>query len=247
MTQESDISQLRIEQYVLGELSPAQAAELEATLGTEVLEQKVAAIRASNADVLARMPPRVFAAAVDQRARVASGPQARWWMAAVPVAALLAVVAVGPQLVDQLDPDPGVEITRQKGVPSLHVYKQAAAGPEHLDRGDHASPGDVLQLSYAGAGAEFGAVVSIDGNGVVTWHLPRSGSRAVRLKSGTVPLDHSYELDDAPDYERFVFVTGPTDFDLREVENALYRWDGGDLSLDPMLSATVFAVDKAVR
>lgn len=247
MTDEHDIPVLRIEQYALGELSEAQAADLEATLGREVLQQKVQAIQASNAEVLAKMPPRVFAAAVDQRSRVADGPQVRWWMAAVPVAALLTAVVVGPRLVGELGTGDGLEITREKGAPSLHVYKQSKAGPEHLDRGDAAAPGDVLQLSYAGSGAEFGAVVSIDGNGVVTWHLPRSGSRAVRLNTGTVPLDHSYTLDDAPDFERFVFVTGPADFDLGDVEDALYRWDGGDLELDPMLSATVFSVDKVQR
>lgn len=239
MTRNGPIPQLEIERYALGELSDERASELEATLGKEVLLERVAAIRSSNAEVLARMPPRRFAAAVEQR-RPAPGPS--WWMVGVPVLALLAAVVVVPRLVTA--PTDGVEQTRQKGVPSLHVHRQAASGAAFLERGDRVQAGDVLQLSYAAAGAEFGAVVSVDGSGMVTWHLPRHGERAVRLHTGTVPLDHSYELDDAPDYERFVFITGPAPFDLVDIESALEGWDGGDLHLEPMLSATVFDVQK---
>ena len=235
-----NVPQLKIEQYALGELPDEQARELEATLGMEVLLERVAAIHSSNAEVLAKMPPRRFAAAVDQRQ---PAPSPRWWMVAVPVAALLAAVVIVPRV---LGPSQGsdLEITRQKGVPTLHVHKQARAGAEFLERGDVVEPGDVLQLSYAAAGAEFGAVVSVDGAGAITWHLPRHGQRAVRLNTGTVPLDHSYELDDAPDFERFVFITGPAPFDLGGIERTLDRWDGGALHLDPMLSATVFDVQK---
>lgn len=240
MTRNGPVPQLKIEQYALGELPEAQARELEATMGKEVLLEHVAAIRSSNAEVLARMPPRRFAAAVDQR-QPAAGP--RWWMVALPVAALLAALVVVPRALVSLQDD-GLEHTRQKGVPTLHVHKQAPSGAEFLERGDEVEPGDVLQLSYAAAGAEFGAVVSVDGAGMITWHLPRHGERAVRLNTGTVPLDHSYELDDAPAYERFVFITGPAAFDLVDIERSLEGWSGAELHLDPMLSATVFDVQK---
>ncbi|MCA9568895.1 MAG: ActD protein, partial [Myxococcales bacterium] len=87
---------------------------------------------------------------------------------------------------------------------------------------------------------------SIDGSGVITWHLPIRGRSAVVLQPGSgVPLAESYELDDAPDHERFFFVTSPADFDLAEVEDAVRSWGTHeDLELDAPLRATVFTVDK---
>ncbi|MDE2832664.1 MAG: hypothetical protein OXN20_21310, partial [Gemmatimonadota bacterium] len=63
-----------------------------------------------------------------------------------------------------------------------------------------------------------GVIVSVDGRGTVTRHLPASGTSAVRLIQGDpVPLDYSYELDDAPKWERFYFLTADASFDVRDV------------------------------
>jgi hypothetical protein len=76
-------------------------------------------------------------------------------------------------------------------------------------------------VGYRAAGQAFGAIVSTDGNGSVTQHLPRSGRRAVSLEAGgTALLDFSYELDDAPRWERFYLVTGDEAFDLGPVRRA---------------------------
>ena len=47
-------------------------------------------------------------------------------------------------------------------------------------------------------GAPYGAVISLDGRGTVTFHLPTHGTAAAELSGrGAVPLPRSYELDDA--------------------------------------------------
>ena len=81
--------------------------------------------------------------------------------------------------------------------------------------------GDLIQVFYRAAGKPFGVIVSVDGRGTVTRHLPASGTRAVRLIQGDpVSLDYSYELDDAPNWERFYFLTANTSFDVRDVTRA---------------------------
>ncbi len=104
----------------------------------------------------------------------------------------------------------GVEETRTKGQsPRLIVHRKLAEElAEELDEGTAVSEGDVLQVSYVAAGERRGVILSIDGRGEVTLHYPeREGDSTALRREGAVPLAHAYELDDAPDFERFVFVT----------------------------------------
>jgi hypothetical protein len=67
-------------------------------------------------------------------------------------------------------------------------------------------------------------ILSIDGSGVVTRHLPIDGNVAVALRNdGTVLLDNAYELDDAPAWECFYFVTADEPFDVGPVLAAAQR------------------------
>ncbi|MEZ4315990.1 MAG: ActD-like protein [Myxococcota bacterium] len=244
------IPDLMLERYVLGELDEAQRSELAARIAADSeVAERVAAIQASNDAVLARMPTRVFVAGVEERARqTAPEPRGFRWGFAMPVlAAAVALLVAVPAFLQV--PGPGVdggEITRAKGDPMVFVHRQGTGEPEKLREGAPVHSGDLLQLSYTASGAEFGAILSVDGRGTVSWHLPKNGRHAVRLKEGPgVPLDHSYELDDAPEFERFVFVTGPADFDLGPVEKAAAAWGGrGNLRLDPPLRTTMLSVSK---
>jgi hypothetical protein len=56
---------------------------------------------------------------------------------------------------------------------------------------------------------------------LVTRHFPQQDKQAAPLaRTGLAFLDHAYELDDAPGWERFYFVTGKAAFDLTPVLNA---------------------------
>jgi hypothetical protein len=79
---------------------------------------------------------------------------------------------------------------------------------------------DLLQISYNAAGEGFGVVISIDGRGVVTRHLPEEGGVSTKLGSGDIPLPNAYELDDAPRFECFYFITGEAPFAVDAVINA---------------------------
>ncbi len=101
--------------------------------------------------------------------------------------------------------------------PELVVHRQVGKDHERLASSSGTRAGDRLQLSYIAAGRKHGVVVSIDGNSAVTLHFPDAPGAPTELhQGGAVPLAHSYQLDDAPDFERFFFITSdqPLDVDV---------------------------------
>ena len=117
-----------------------------------------------------------------------------------------------------------------------------------------ARPGDLLQLGYVSAGEGYGVVVSIDGRGEITRHLPAEGARAAALTPGReILLPESYRLDDAPAFERFVLVTSPRAFSVSAVLDAARavaaRGEARDapLPLPPGLAEASTLVVKELR
>ena len=83
-------------------------------------------------------------------------------------------------------------------------------------------------------------------------HLPTSGDRAVALgREPTVLLDQAYELDDAPRWERFYFITGEAPFPIApivaSVQRAIAQADGDAIPALPLaagLQQSVFTLQK---
>ena len=64
----------------------------------------------------------------------------------------------------------------------------------------------------------YGVILSIDGNGTVTLHFPGDAGQPTDLEMNRkVFLDSSYELDNAPDFERFFFITSSHAIDVNAV------------------------------
>ena len=82
---------------------------------------------------------------------------------------------------------------------------------------------EVLQRFLQGFRLGHTNAYSIDGNGNVTRHFPESGWTAVKMKhSGSeIPLDFSYELDDAPDFECFILVASKKAFSLEGIDEEI--------------------------
>jgi hypothetical protein len=81
----------------------------------------------------------------------------------------------------------------------------------------------------------------VDGWGTITTHLPGSGIHAAKLEPRRARfLEYSCELDAAPRWEVFFFVTSPSDFVVDTVVQAIEKavnTTGGDgdsgAGLDP--------------
>lgn len=258
-----------LERIALGELPPAELAAAKARLEREPdgLE-RLARLEADTEATLERHAPARVVAEVERRRRLQavrddvaterrSGPMRRVWPAlslGVPLAASLAVLFVVSHREPREEPSALSllpESTRIKGDPRLTLQRQGAAGPERLKDASPARRGDVLQLAYHAGGHRYGAVLSLDGRGAVTLHLPESATGSTELQGGPVSLPHAYELDDAPAFERFVLVTSDAPVDVESVlESArtLARDPSqarhAPLALPPSLNQTSVTVEK---
>ncbi|MCD6025165.1 MAG: ActD [Fibrobacteria bacterium] len=132
--------------------------------------------------------------------------------------------AADPSGVAATTPAPDEGGVRLKGLePHLAIFRKTPAGSEPLHPGQKTRPGEVLRIGYQSAGFPYGAILSVDGNGNVTRHWPASGERAARLEGGEALLPSSFELDAAPDYERFYFVVSKKPFALDPLLRSLHE------------------------
>jgi hypothetical protein len=174
------------------------------------------------------------------------------WAVPAVVAITLAAIVIWPARTDDSD----CCADRPKGpAASLLVYRNTPSGGETLADNDVVRPGDVVRLGYRAAAAGFGAIVSVDGRGVLTRHLPADAEQAVSLEPGQlVLLDRAFELDDAPQVERFYLITAPAPFDLAVVLDAVRaasadigRGVSHPLALPERFTHVVFSLRKDSR
>jgi hypothetical protein len=224
---------LALERWLLGEASADEARRVEASLDPAAraqLRQRDAALRAYLAEA---QPAEAFTARVRQRAaeqtrrdaRAAPlGGASKWFavggMAAVTATLLFALRPGGRSPLpsgsrgedhasETVPSAPPATTERSKGLDfDLRVYRQRGSAVERLAAGSEAAPHEVLQLGYVRAGYAHGVLLSLDGRGGVTMHFPREASESTRLPAGSGEqlLPEAYELDDAPGFERFIFV-----------------------------------------
>ncbi len=212
---------LLLERLAQDDLPPAAAAHVRARLG-ERADAALAALRQDDAAV----DLHAFAHTAERRladARAARRRRAALWLAPALAGACVLLLWRGsppptPQQYLSLAPDAGPG-DRIKGLqPHLRVYRRGVGGPEALADGATVRPGELVQLSYIGAGRRFGAVLSLDDRRLVTVHWPESGAAAPLLAAaGETLLPSAYELDDAPRFERFVLITRAEPFALAPI------------------------------
>jgi len=258
------LSDLTLERFRLGELPPAEMQAITARLADDqALRERLAALEASDRAIAAAHPSADMAAAIARRASTQAAPVAsaarpatrrRGWLVPAAVAvACVCIAAVGATLVWR---PPAVDDTTIKGSgdAALVLHRKTAAGSEELRDGAVARRGDQIRVGYRAAGHTQGALLSVDGRGTVTQHLPQQGDRSVPLTpSGTVFLDFAYELDDAPRFEAFYLVTADAPFALDPVRQAVRDAAAGAavppaaLRLPSGLAAVRFVLTKDSR
>lgn len=224
---ERPVSDLTLERFQLRELPPAEMDAIAQQLQADSdLRSRIDALAASDAAIAAdRVPARlaqhVHQQAAARRATPATRPLRGLVLASALGAALIAVVIAQPWS----SPNPPASGDVIKGLePSLTIFRRTANGSETLADGAPAHAGDLLRVGYISAGQRYGVILSIDGRGVVTLHLPSNGSAAASLHAGEVVLlDQAYELDDAPAWERFYFVTADQPFAVETIREAARR------------------------
>ena len=175
----------------------------------------------SKGDVSAEVRRRQRVEAVRARSELRRGwPMLASGLAATAAVALWVFVPGGAK-------DPGaiarMEQTRLKGA-GLILHRKTAEGSDTLISGERARAGDRIQIGYRLDQASFAVLLSVDGRGVVTYHVPSDGRfEPVQRDAGHHQLSFSYQLDDAPAFERFFLVTSDRAFAIAEVRRAAAR------------------------
>jgi len=266
-TRQAPVADIKLERYVLGELPEAEMAQLSRLLEEDAaLRARLDALERSDLEIRERYPASQMAGLVRARlwearrrepAASKAGVLRLWPAVASLAAAALLVLTVLPE---GFFTGPGAdvplateEVVRIKGLPpQVQLFRKTEDGSERLADGARARAGDLIRVAYQAAGRPFGVIVSLDGRGAATLHLPQEGQQAARLgSSGSVLLDFAYELDDAPRWERFYFVTGETDFAVAPVLEAVARLGTGSpistpdaLALPEGLEQFIISLDK---
>src|SRR5262245_28408004 len=229
MSADNHVPDIVLERYRLNELPPDDAARLSAQLRQDPsLRQRLAALDQSEqelrGDVWDRLEDGVRRK-LTERDAAPRRSAAAWIVPALAAAAIVAIALTrtgSPPAGDSSRSSATDGSDRVKGLkPALALYRRTDRGSETLADGAIARKGHLIREGYRAARRAYCAIVSIDGTGNVTVHLPPAGGRAAPLKrEATVLLDQAYELDDAPRWERFYFVAGDAPFDVATVLQA---------------------------
>ena len=233
MTARFDLS---LERAAAGDVDDDELREVERSPeGARALAE----LRADNERILAALPPDRIAAEIARRrsARVVRvKPVAgRARFAVVVAACVVALVVIRPGASERIKGDAVV------GTPGLTVWRQVGAQAERLTDGARVVAGDLVQLTYASGGHKHGVVVSVDGAGAATLVFPASSSGDTTLRAEAA-LPFSLEIDDAPGFERFVFVVADAPLDPGRVLQAARA-----LALDPRARAAPLVVEGAAQ
>lgn len=208
------VPDLLVEQLLIGELPPARAAEVRRRLEEAGELGRLDALRADSAQILADYPPRMIAAHVSVAARPA--PRSRAWLAIPTLAAAAALfVVLQPEVTPIAPMEPGGEYYGIKG-DALLLYRLDQSSP--LADGALVRPGDQVQVSYnlPAGHLTYGGIFSVDGNGTVTRHHVGALD-----PEGRHTLPRSFELDAAPDFERFYLIADDEPIDTAAIERDL--------------------------
>ena len=229
----SPLSDWLLDRLALGELDAATAADVRQRLAAEgrTVDDVIARVAASNQEIMEQHPPATTVAAIRRRAAAATAAaqpaRRRMFVWGAPLALVAAGAAAlmiarpwrSGAVTTQDVPTEALEYIGVKGDLALHVYRHGAAGDERLRDGARATRGDLLQLAYASKTGGYGVLLSIDGARKVTLHLPEADAgKAAQLRDGrVVQVPSAYQLDDAPGFERFFFVSAAEPFDVAPI------------------------------
>ena len=103
----------------------------------------------------------------------------------------------------------------------LNIYKKTELGSELQMDSSFVQEGDQLQIEYIALDKGFGTIVSLDGNNTLTIHLNGEGNNPATITKEKELLNFSYQLDNAPEFERFYFFNSKNSFSTDSVFQAI--------------------------
>lgn len=226
------IPQLLLEKYILRELNETDNREVERAIreNTEVA-RRIEELKKSNEEIIAAYSPEYFMNLLENRLNIERKEPKRSPKKYFPVfklatfasaafCAIFIVILNLPPLfeTENVNNFMGNEVVRIKGETTFKIYQKHFDDFENMKEGSQVENYDNLQLSYLAGTDNYGIIFSIDGRGIVTLHYPYSENTVPKLdKKGEIFLQYSYQLDDAPEFERFFFITSEKTFEVSRI------------------------------
>ena len=226
MNKEKHVPDWMWERYLLDELPRKKRRQLEIQLERDpALRAELEKMRRSDRQILSSYPPERMIPEILRRAaleRPRPAAPRRWrlaWVAAPVMALAVFLLLILPPLLQRRLVQPGgarpEEYIGLKGAGGLsratarlQLYRRDGDSSAQLPDGGTARAGDRLQVAFFPGKQTHGVILSIDGAGTVTLHFPEQAEGDTALPGGSrVFLPRSYELDAAPLFERFFFIT----------------------------------------
>ena len=270
--EKNTVSEWKLERYLLGELPAEELEDIRILEGARGgVWERLSALRAENAAILRRHPPEAMGRKIETASAVDRNGVLKWRSAvrqyeppnvkkrSVPLWAVPAMICVIALLIIPLrlifpaartdtggaEYQNGVSEDRVKGTGAaqrIEVWRKKGSEAERLPPDALARSGDLVQLRYIVPEFCYGALISVDGRGVLTIHLSGESGKAAPLTPGRpIALSTSYQLDDAPLFETFYLVTAKDNFDIESVSQSLLD-KKQSLSKDQLI--TVFTLRK---
>lgn len=117
-------------------------------------------------------------------------------------------------------------------ITSLIIYKQTPQAAVLLSNEDQVKPGDLLQIAYRIDSPLYGAIVSLDSKGKMSYHLPLNPEKVPLLEQSNTEtlLPYACRLDNTPGYELFLFITSAKPFSLSKTMETIQSME------DPLTS-----------
>jgi hypothetical protein len=250
---ESCLRKFDIERYSAGELTGAAAAGLEEHLGScTACGAYLATVQKERKEFLQAHPYQEFLAT--HAAPIGGAPWYKKLPSVIPYPALrpvllpavcviLVAVTVVPFLAKRGEM-PGSDILYKSapgnGAALSYIYKRGdvihTGSPDDLFR-----PGDKVQIFYSSAADRSLSLLSIDGNGAVSFYQPDSRSATCSIRSGTgskLAYPVSIELDSTTGAELVVAVFSDKAFDTNQIK----KWVAG-----LKVKGDLPALEKAVK
>ncbi len=252
----SDISDIKLERFLLGELPDKEMHEITAAIKNTELKNRIERINKQTRNF--QNDFRTFNTLKHLKMSIKDNNQtvniSKYLLTIVPAAAAAVIILVinfnntphtinntsvssiaansnnttvanikNNSVISAYNPtDHSNDTTRIKGEPSIYLYLKERGKVKLLEPGSEAHQGDLIQIAYSVPSDCWGTILSLDGRGAISTHLPLDTSGKTAIKAGGKQLvSHSYELDDAPHFEYFLFITSPKEFEINQILEAL--------------------------
>lgn len=231
-----------LEQYILKELPEKRILEIDELLKQNInLQKRIKKIETSNAEILREYPEEVVTSEIKIKYNNEKSHNRSFFLkiftdkskttrrfmfpslvlAAVVAMAFLFILPGIKQSSNIITMNDMPDTQRSKGSSAIYLYRKSGNKVEILQNGSLARKGDLLQIAYISDKDVYGIILSIDSRGTVTLHYPLQNAAPAKLVTGKkMLLGNSYELDDAPDFERFFLITANSKLDVKRMLNA---------------------------